>query len=122
MIIDGKITDKINRMWGLTPLDVHPIYTVRSGIGLTKDNDIVFAFGESLSAATLALGMIKAGVINGMHLDMNYFNVHFVRAVKNKYGRLETFNENDKLSFYKNIYTVTSARDYFILTKKDRSE
>ncbi|HOJ63636.1 MAG TPA: hypothetical protein PLE45_04375 [Spirochaetota bacterium] len=122
LIIDGKITDKINRMWGLTPLDVHPIYTVRSGIGLTKDNDIVFAFGESLSAATLALGMIKAGVINGMHLDMNYFNVHFVRAVKNKYGRLETFNENDKLSFYKNIYTVTSARDYFILTKKDRSE
>ncbi len=118
LIVDGKITDKINKMWGLTPLNVHPIYTVRSGIGITKDNDIIFAFGESLSAASLALGMIKAGVVNGMHLDMNYFNVHFVRAVKNKYGRLETFNENDKLSFYKNIYTVTSLRDYFILTKK----
>lgn len=122
LINEGKITPNINKMWGLTPKDVDPIYTVRSGLGFNKDyTELIFAFGENLSAKSLALGMVKAGVYVGMHLDMNYYNVHFVNVKRGKYNRLYTFNENKVLSYYKNIYSYTSNRDYFILTYKDLS-
>ena len=123
LVIDGQITPDINKMWGLTPKNVDPIYTVRSGLGFTKNNEMVFAFGDSLSADTLAKAMIMAGVINGMHLDMNYFNVHLVNVKRthreNGELKLWTFNENKTLSFYKNIYTYPSPRDYFVISAKD---
>jgi hypothetical protein len=120
MLIDnGQITPDINKMWGLTPNDVDPIYTVRSGLGFTKNNEMVFAFGDSLSAKTLAQAMIKAGVVTGMHLDMNYFNVHLVNVKRSNDGKIYTFNENKTLSFYKNIYTYASSRDYFIITANE---
>lgn len=118
LIINGNITTKINSLWGVTPKDTDPIYTVRTGLGFTKNNELVFAFGNNLSAKTLAIGMIKAGVVTGMHLDMNYYNTHFVHVDRTKDGRLKTFNENKVLSYYNNIYLNPSPRDYFILTKK----
>jgi hypothetical protein len=118
LVIDGEVTPKISRLWGLTPKDVHPILTIRSGLGLTDDGQLVFAFGDDLSAGSLATAMIAAGVQTGMHLDMNHFNVHFVTSKINNRGYMETSNVNDILSFYKNIYTVYSPRDYFILGPK----
>lgn len=122
LVINGEVTPNINRLWGLTPKNVDPIYTVRSGLGLTDNNELIFAFGEHLSAQTLAEGMIKAGVINGMHLDMNYYNVHLVNVQKTETGRLLTFNENEILSYFRNIYSYYSPRDYFILTRKKIQE
>ena len=119
LITNGKTNHSIKKFWGFTPKDVNPIYTVRSGLGFTKNGELVFAFGEDLSAKSLAIGMIKAGVITGMHLDMNYYNVHFVNVERTKNRRLKTYNENEILSYYKNIYSVYSNRDYFILTEKD---
>gem|GEM_PF-6884133 len=118
LVIDGKITPKINRLWGGTPEDVDPIYTVRTGLGFDKNGNLIFAFGESLSAKTLAVGMIKAGVVTGMHLDMNYYNTHLVRFERTSKGRLKSYNENDVLCYYKNMYTYPFKRDYFILTSK----
>lgn len=119
LIIDGKITPMINKMWGLTPKDVDPIYTVRSGLGFNNNNEMIFAFGDNLSAKSLAEAMVRAGVVNGMHLDMNYYNVHLVNVARTNKGRLKTFNEHESLSYYKNIYSRTSDRDYFILTDKE---
>ena len=121
LIVDGKITEQINRMWGLTPDDVHPIYTVRTGMGLTADGDLIFAFGEHLSAETLALGMVRAGVIDGMHLDMNYYNSHLVSFDRNEQGSLMSRNENDVLSFYNKMYCHWHYRDYFILLDRSNS-
>ncbi|MCG8572559.1 MAG: hypothetical protein MJB14_20690 [Spirochaetes bacterium] len=119
LIIDGKINQYIDqRMWGGTPKDVDPIFTMRSGLGLDRHDDLIFAFGDNLSAHTLAKAMVEAGVINGMHLDMNYYNVHLVNITRNKDGRLITGNENNVLSYYRGIYTVLSNRDYFILTAR----
>ena len=118
LIINSKISPYINKLWGYTPKNVDPIYTVRSGLGFTKNNELVFAFGEDLSAKSLAIAMIKAGVITGMHLDMNYYNVHFVNVERTASGKLKTHSENEVLSYYKNIYSVYSNRDYFIIAEK----
>ncbi len=120
MIKDGKISPIIdNRFWGYTPANKDPVYTVRTGLGFTKNNELVFAFGDSLSAKTLAIGMISAGVVTGMHLDMNYYNTHLVNFTKTMTGKLKTFNENKVLSYYNNIYANGFHRDYFIITSKE---
>ncbi len=118
LIKDGKMNYDIKYYWGFTEIDKDPIFTVRSGIGMTDNNSLVFAFGENLSPKSLCLAMTLAGVKDGMHLDMNYFNVHFIRIERSQKGRLKTINENEILSYYNNIYIYGSSRDYFIITEK----
>ncbi len=119
LIVDGRIDPNIDReTWGWTPKDWDPIYTVRTGMGLTANNELVFAFGPNLSAKTLAMGMLEAGVVNGMHLDMNYLNTHLVRIERDKNGKLKEINEHRVLSCYENIYIKSHPRDYFILMQK----
>lgn len=43
----------------------------RSGLGITKDGALVYVGGPSMSIADLADIMIRAGVIEGMELDIN---------------------------------------------------
>lgn len=118
LIIDGRMNYDIKYYWGFTEIDKDPIFTVRSGIGMTDNNCLVFAFGENLSPKSLCLAMTMAGVKDGMHLDMNYFNVHFIRVERSQNNRLKTINENDILSYYNNIYIYGSPRDYFIIGEK----
>ncbi len=62
--------------WGRTITT--SMYTWRSGIGVTKDGDLVFAVGPSLVPRTLALALKAAGAVNAMQLDINPFWVRFV--------------------------------------------
>jgi hypothetical protein len=46
-------------------------YVWRSGIGQTADGRIVYVYGPSLSAASLAALLQRAGAVEGMELDIN---------------------------------------------------
>jgi hypothetical protein len=43
----------------------------RSGLGITKDGRIVYAYGQALDAEDLALLLQRAGAVEGMQLDIN---------------------------------------------------
>jgi hypothetical protein len=46
-------------------------YVWRSGIGITKDNRIIFVYGQALNVQDLAELLHRAGVVEGMQMDIN---------------------------------------------------
>lgn len=52
--------------------------TWRSGLGITKDGDLVYAVGPSLTPTSLAEALRLGGSVNAMQLDINDFWVRFM--------------------------------------------
>ncbi len=82
VIIRGEINPRIYNNspqdWGYTVIDVSP--TVRSGIGLSKDNKTLYYFcGYSLTMEALAKSMQAGGAYNAIQLDINNYWVLFVK-------------------------------------------
>jgi hypothetical protein len=76
--INPRIYDNSPQDWGYTVNDVSP--TVRSGIGLSKDEKTLFYFcGPSLSMEALAKAMQTAGTWNAIQLDINNYWTLFVK-------------------------------------------
>lgn len=71
--------------WGLTTTNT--MYTWRSGLGITKEGDLIYASGPSLIPETLAKALQSAGAVNAMQLDINPFWVRF--ATFNPLGKGE---------------------------------
>ncbi len=72
MIENGEITtsDPKNRaLWGRTMTT--DIYTWRTGMGLDKDGNLIFAVGNNLVPATLGAALKAAGAVNAIQLDIN---------------------------------------------------
>jgi hypothetical protein len=46
-------------------------YVWRSGIGITKDNRVVYVYGSALNAQDLGLLLQRAGAVEGMQMDIN---------------------------------------------------
>ena len=64
------------------------LYVWRSGIGVTANGDFVYVIGDSLSARTLAEIMLRAGVVQGMQLDINRWWVSYMWYQPDKTGRI----------------------------------
>jgi len=76
--INPRIYNNSPQDWGYTVIDVSP--TVRSGIGLSMDNETVYYFcGPSLTMEGLAKAMLAAGTYNAIQLDINNYWVLFVK-------------------------------------------
>lgn len=87
LVKDGEITPFVEQgrdTWGRTITT--SIYTWRSGFGVTKTGDLVFAVGPSLVPSTLAAALKAAGAVNAMQLDINPFWVRFVTFKPNGDG------------------------------------
>jgi len=70
------VTDPKNKdLWGRTL--TADIYTWRSGLGLTKNGDLLFAVGNNLTPATLATALRSAGAVSAIQLDINPSWVRF---------------------------------------------
>ena len=79
LVEDGKVTQFIESgsdTWGATT--TNSLVTWRSGIGITKEGNLIFAAGESLVPATLAKALLDAGAVNAMQLDINSTWVRFI--------------------------------------------
>ncbi len=82
VIQEGQINPRIHNNspqdWGYTVNDVSP--TIRSGVGLSKDEKTLFYFyGPSLSMESLAIAMQSAGAWNAIQLDINNYWTLFVK-------------------------------------------
>ncbi len=76
--ISSRIYNNSPQDWGYTVNDVSP--TVRSGIGLSRDNKTLYYFcGPSLTMEALAKSMQAAGAYNAIQLDINNYWVLFVK-------------------------------------------
>jgi hypothetical protein len=79
--INPRIYNNSPQDWGYTVNDVSP--TVRSGIGLSRDNKTLYYFcGPSLTMEALAKSMQAAGVFNAIQLDINNYWVLFVKITQ----------------------------------------
>lgn len=64
-------------LWGRLATGTVDIYTWRSGLGLTKDGNLLFAVGNNLTPTTLAIALKTAGAVNAIQLDINPIWVRF---------------------------------------------
>jgi Phosphodiester glycosidase len=79
LIHDGIISPYIEKStdtWGRTTTD--SMYTWRSGIGITKNGNLIYAVGNSLSPTTLAKALKAAGAVEAMQLDINPYWVRYI--------------------------------------------
>lgn len=77
---NGAVTDATigggMARWGLTV--TNSMYTWRSGVGVTKNGNLLYAVGPSLSTNTLAKALQAGGAVNAIQLDINPYWVRFV--------------------------------------------
>jgi hypothetical protein len=78
LIENGNITTsdpKNRKLWGRTMTT--DIYTWRSGIGVDKNGNIIYAVGNNLVPETLGIALKSAGAENAIQLDINPYWVRF---------------------------------------------
>jgi hypothetical protein len=71
----GQFNPLGRRTWGFTIKGSDPIFTWRSGMGVTRAGFLVFGVCVRCSADTLADGLMAADAEYAMHLDMNISNI-----------------------------------------------
>ena len=62
--------------WGRTI--TNNMYTWRSGLGITRQGDLIYAVGNSLLPSTLAAALKSAGAVDAIQLDINPPWVRFI--------------------------------------------
>ena len=67
--VPASVDQNVQTQWGATLGGGY--YVWRSGIGITSDGRIIFVYGPALSVRTLADLLQRAGVVEGMQLDIN---------------------------------------------------
>jgi len=102
--------------WGRTT--TNSMYTWRSGIGITKNGNLIYAVGNSLIPSTLAKALKNAGAVDAMQLDINPFWVRYI--LYNSLG-------NGNYSYYPLLkdmqnggyaYLHSYNKDFFYIYKK----
>jgi hypothetical protein len=68
-VIPVSVDQNVQSQWGSTLGGGY--YVWRSGVGVTRDGRIVYAYGPALSVRTLAGLLQRAGAIEAMQLDIN---------------------------------------------------
>ncbi len=102
--------------WGLTT--TNSMYTWRSGLGITKSGDLVYAVGSSLVPDTLALSLQKAGAVQAMQLDINSVWVRFVLYTSKGNGKYTYQMLLKNMSDGGLSYLAGYQKDFFYVYKK----
>ncbi len=102
--------------WGLTTTDT--MYTWRSGIGITKNGNLIYAAGPSLIPQTLAAALKAAGAVNAMQMDINPVWVRFV--IFNSYGNglYHYYSLTKDMTNGGYQYLTGYQKDFFYLVEK----
>ncbi|MEI7750420.1 MAG: phosphodiester glycosidase family protein [Candidatus Moraniibacteriota bacterium] len=121
LIQDGQmsVTDPRNKkLWGRLAAGTVDIYTWRSGVGLTKDGNLLFAVGNNLTPTTLAEALKEAGAVNAIQLDINPIWVRFNIFEPADNGRYDSSTLTKDLQDGSKEYLNGYAKDFFYLYKK----
>jgi hypothetical protein len=97
------------------------VQTERSGICVTQAGHLAYAWGDDVSATTLAKAMKMAGCTYGMHLDMNPHHTGFIFAnVTDLKGRqYKTELLTPKMEISPDKYIEYAAKDFFYVLVHD---
>ena len=119
LVLDGRVATsnpQDKKLWGRTL--TADIYTWRSGIGLTKSGNLLFAVGNNLTPETLATALQMAGAENAMQLDINPYWVRFniFDTLGNGQYKTSTLVKNIHDGSYQYLHGYT--KDFFYLYKK----
>jgi len=79
LIDHGQVNPTGRNLWGFT-LPGKGAQTERSGICVTASGHLLYAWGDDVSATTLARAMKMGGCDYAMHLDMNPYHTGFLFA------------------------------------------
>ena len=101
--------------WGGTVLN--SAYTWRSGIGITASGTLLYAAGDSLSAATLGKSLLAAGAVNAMQIDINPFWVRAFLYQRIGSGGLTITKLHPQMHGTGKEYLQGTSRDFFYLTR-----
>jgi hypothetical protein len=77
LIDRGQVNPTGRNLWGFT-LPGKGAQTERTGLCVTASNHLLYAWGDDLSASSLAKAMKMAGCDYAMHLDMNPYHTGFI--------------------------------------------
>jgi hypothetical protein len=67
--VPASVDNNVETSWGATLGGAY--YVWRSGIGVTRDGRVIFAYGPALDVRTLAGLLKRAGCVSAMQLDIN---------------------------------------------------
>lgn len=104
-------------LWGRT--DTTDIYTWRSGVGITKEGNLLYAVGNNINPTTLAIALKMGGAINAIQLDINPFWVRF--SIFDYQGN----GNYSSTALMKGVYNGAKQflggyqKDFFYIYKKD---
>jgi hypothetical protein len=73
----GQVNPTGRNLWGFT-LPGKGVQTERTGLCVTTSGHLLYAWGDDVSATTLAKAMKMAGCDYAMHLDMNPYHTGFL--------------------------------------------
>lgn len=118
LIENGVITTDLPawnaESWGLTI--TNSMFTWRSGLGVTKNRNLLYAAGPYLSPETLAIALQKAGAVNAMQLDINF---PWIRYTVFTYQNGMNYGKPIRNQMLPNKQYFTGYnKDFFYLTKK----
>lgn len=117
--VNPRIYDNSPQDWGYTVNDVSP--TVRSGIGLSRDEKTLFYFcGPSLSMEALAQAMQAAGTWNAIQLDINNYWTLFVKFQPSGSKLIPEPLLPQLMVANVERYLWNYSRDYFYITSATR--
>lgn len=92
--------------------------TWRSGIGITKKGELLFAAGNNLSPQTLAQALQMAGAVNAIQLDINPHWVRFNIFNSTGSGNYDSAPLNTEMTDGSKEYLHGYQKDFFYIYKK----
>jgi len=119
LVQNGQVSSRTtegNDTWGYVNVNSSDFITWRSGVGLTKDGNLVYAAGNSLSAATLAKALQAAGAWTAMQLDINTPYVLLGNFFQQPNGTLKGERFMDTMPDSPDRFLHMQERDFMWLT------
>lgn len=110
------LNENNKKLWGRT--FNADIFTWRSGIGITKNGNLIYAVGNNLGPESLAEALKMAGAENAIQLDINPFWVRFNIFDTNGDGTYKISTLTKDLKDGSKAYLEGYSKDFFYLYKK----
>ena len=112
LIVDhGRVNPAIGNaaLWGATIGNA--ILVWRSGVGVDRHGNLIYAAGNDQTAASLAGALIRAGAVRAMELDINPYWVSFITY--GAFGALDPVNLLPDMQRPAARYLTPDDRDFF---------
>lgn len=120
LLEDGVLNPTKRTQWGFT-LPETGMQTERSGVCMTAQGQLLYGWGDDVSADTLAKAMRLASCTYGMHLDMNPHHTGFsfinIDELKGKKYKSELLTS--KMEISPERYIEYAPKDFFYLLLRD---